>query len=187
MILLAFAQLHELAGFFGGQVLHGELQNVQRRPFALNGLVPFRRGELGAIFGAQFGDGRALFSVAGEFTHAAEGYGAAVMGGELLGVDVIGVNYAEAGLVTGTYGVQLVPGLCTLHVYFAIVVCVADGHGVGIALVAEYGENAMTAALEYSPGLVFRKLLAVPAHFSEHIGTSAKKYRAVHSCIGLTE
>src|SRR5699024_8453350 len=98
----------------------------------------------------------------------------AVVGGVLLGVDLILADDAEGDFAVSGDGVDLVAGGGAVEVDDAVLVDVAEGDGIGIAVVPGYGENAGGVLLENLFTRFSGKGLAAPSHFSKHSYTSIR-------------
>ena len=99
--------------------------------------------------------------------YPAEGYHAAVEGGVLLGLHVVLLDDAERCLVALLYGIHLVPRQCTVEVELPLVIDVADGYGIRIALVAQQSQGARRSPLQDGNTLFIGKLLTLAPHVPE--------------------
>lgn len=109
-----------------------------------------------------------LEAVLGDDAGVAESDGAAEVGGELFGNDVIPGDDAEGDLGGAEDAIQLMAGFSAVKVDFAFLEGVVDRYGVGVAIVAVDAEDADPAVTEDGFGLLRAEELLAAAHASEH-------------------
>ena len=99
-------------------------------------------------------------------THASEADDTAEVGGEGLGMYLVGANDGERRAVAVAYGVELVAAECRMEIKFVVSVDIADWHSIGIATVVDEREYARCGIAKQGDGLLFGQLLATAAHRS---------------------
>ena len=104
--------------------------------------LPVIGGLQGGIFAGDQQQGLPFFILIGDHLGFSECDHAAVVGGVLLGVDLILADDAEGDFAVSGDGVDLVAGGGAVEVDDAVLVAVAEADGIGIAVAPGYGENA---------------------------------------------
>ena len=150
-------------------VLPEDLQQTERAPFPLNGRLPplgrVRRG----IFEGQPLNGGALVPVLLQNPQGAKQNDTAEIAGVGLGHHLVLVHDAEGDLGTAPEGVQLVAGLGAVKIDPLPVIDIADGQGIGIALVPGQGQHAGGAPKEHRVALRPAHGLPASPHIPKHI------------------
>ncbi len=78
-----------------------------------------------------------------------------------------GVDHRETGLVAGADGIQFVPFPGAVEIERPVVIDVIDGNGIGIAAIADDGQESTVAGLQDGEALLVGKLLPEAAHRPE--------------------